>query len=438
LFVAFSSDQTPEGALRVKSHQSLTAYADRRVRLAGSAILDSGNPWFAPLDQLQAAANREGKALVSFANYDYLGVADHPAIKNATHLALDKLGVGALGSRLVGGERLIHAEFEDALAKFIGVDACLTLVSGYLTNLSTISHLMGRRDLILYDEFSHNSILSGITGSKAASVEFRHNDMDHLQSLLKERRSDHHNCLIVVEGLYSMDGDIPNLPELLALKDRFGCWLLVDEAHSIGGLGQNGRGISEHFGEDPRRIDIIVGTLSKTFASCGGFVCAQRSVLDWMRFTLPGFVYSVGLPPVIAAAAHAALELIVAEPERTATLHMNARRFYNRAQEARLATGSAVGHGIVPVLFPDLNSTIEGSDFLLKRGIYAPPIVQVGVPKGLPRIRFFISARHSSEDIDRAVSALESFFAAKSAGAQRHATLPLDADSPVHQESALS
>lgn len=146
-----------------------------------------------------------------------------------------------------------------------------------------------------------------------------------------------------------------------------------------------------------------------------------------MRFTLPGFVYSVGLPPVIAAAAHAALELIVAEPERTAALQRNARRFLNKAREARLATGSAAGHGIVPVLFPDMRNTIEGSDFLLKRGIYAPPIVQVGVPKGLPRIRFFISARHNSEDIDRTISALESFLAARPAAGQRHATSALDA-----------
>ena len=424
------------GGEGVTSDQSLTAYAERRLRLAGSAILDNGNPWFAPLDRLQAAANRDGKALVSFANYDYLGVADHPAVKNATALALDRLGVGALASRLVGGERLIHAEFEDALAKFIGADACLTLVSGYLTNLTTISHLLGRRDLILYDEFSHNSIVCGIAGSKAASAEFRHNDLDHLQSLLKERRSDHRNCLIVIEGLYSMDGDVPNLPELLAVKEKFGCWLLVDEAHSIGGLGRTGRGVSEHFREDPQRIDIIVGTLSKTFASCGGYLCAQRSVLDWMRFTLPGFVYSVGLPPVITAAARAALELIAAEPERTAALQMNAQRFLSKAREAGLATGIAEGYGIIPVLFPDLKSTIDGSEFLLKRGIYAPPIVHVGVPKGLPRIRFFISARHRPEDIDRTVGALASFFASQTAYAHPHAASSANAGRPVHQDQA--
>jgi len=403
------------------SDRSLVAYAERRARLAGSALLKGHNPWFVPLDRLRDEISRKGGTLVSFANYDYLGLADHPAIKNAAHLALDKLSVGALGSRVVGGERLIHADFERALAKFVGVDACLTLVSGYLTNLSTISHLLGRRDLILYDEFSHNSIVSGITGSKATSMEFRHNDMDHLQSLLVECRLKHRNCLIVVESLYSMDGDIPDLPTILALKDKFGCWLLVDEAHSIGVLGRNGRGVCEHFGIDPQRIDIIIGTLSKTFVTCGGFICAQKAVLDWMRYTLPGFVYSVGLPPVIAAAAQAALELIVAEPQRVAAVQTNAQRFLKKAQEAHLATGSAVGHGIVPVLFPDLKSTMEGSDFLLKRGIYAPPIVQMGVPKGLPRIRFFISAHHSSEDIDRTVGALEEFFAALPASPRQHA-----------------
>jgi len=406
------------------SDRSLVAYVDRRARiaLAGNAIFDTGNPWFAPLDQLQAEANRDGSAFVSFANYDYLGLADHPAVKNAAHSAVDKLGVGALGSRVVGGERLIHSEFEEALAKFVGVDSCLTLVSGYLTNLTTISHLMNARDVILYDELSHNSIISGILGSKAESVAFRHNDMDHLQSILKESRSNHRNCLIVVESLYSMDGDIANLPELLALKDRFGCWLLVDEAHSIGVLGKSGRGLSEHFGEDPRRIDIIIGTLSKTFASCGGFICAQGMVLEWMRYTLPGFVYSVGLPPVIAAAAQAALKVIMAEPERVAALQSNAQRFLTKAREAHLATSSAVGEGIVPVLFPDLKSTMEGSAFLLNHGIYAPPIVQMGVPKELPRIRFFISARHTVDDIDRTISALESFFAAMPAGAGQQAT----------------
>jgi 8-amino-7-oxononanoate synthase len=406
------------------SDQSLMAYASRRIRLAGGAILKGHDlPWFLPLDSLQAKVSRSGSKLISYANYDYLGLADHPAIRQAAHAALDKIGVGALGSRLVGGERLIHADFEDRLAKFVGADACLTLVSGYLTNLTTISHLMGRRDLILYDELSHNSIVAGIAGSKATSVEFRHNDMEHLRSVLEESRSNYHNCLIVVESLYSMDGDILNLPDLLELKEQFGCWLLIDEAHSIGVLGEHGRGVSEYFGIDPKRIDIIIGTLSKTFASCGGFICAQRPILEWMRYTLPGFVYSVGLPPVIAAAAQAALEVIEAEPQRVKKLRDNATRFLEKAKAAHLNTGPAEGYAIVPVLFPDMKSTMEGSDYLLKRGIYAPPIVQVGVPKGLPRIRFFISASHSEADIDRTVGALEEFMASRPAAA-RPETVP--------------
>jgi len=398
---------------------SLLAYAVRRGRLAGKAILDFGRiPWFLPLDALKAKARSHGTELVSFANYDYLGLADHPAIKSAAHAALDDIGVGALGSRLVGGERLIHAEFERDLAKFVGTEACMTLVSGYLTNLTTISHLMGKLDLIVYDELSHNSIVAGATGNKAASMVFRHNDMDHLRSVLRESRANYHHCLIVVESLYSMDGDVANLPALLRLKEEFGCWLLVDEAHSIGVLGENGRGISEHFKEDPKRIDVIIGTLSKTFASCGGFICGQEPVLLMMRYSLPGFVYSVGLPPVIAGAAQAALRLLEAEPQRVAALHVNAKRFLARAKAAGLETGAAEGYAIIPIVFPDLKITMAASEFLLERNIYAPPIVHMGIPQSKPRIRFFISARHTAEQIDRTIDALQTFSASIPAGEQ--------------------
>jgi len=393
------------------SDYSLAGHIVRRARLAGASVLDNGNPFFAPLDRLQADAIRAGGVLTSFANYDYLGISDHAAIRAAAHEALDRVGVGALGSRLVGGERLIHADFENAMAKFVGTGGCLTLVSGYLTNLTTISHLLGKRDLVIYDELSHNSIVAGVSSCKATPMEFRHNDMDHLRHLLKEARSNYRNCLIIVESLYSMDGDIANLPELLALKDEFHSWLLVDEAHSIGVLGETGRGISEYFKEDPERIDLIIGTLSKTFVSCGGFICAQKPVLDWMKYLLPGFVYSVGLPPVIAAAANAALQLIIEEPQRVGKLHANSKYFLETAKAAGLSTGPAEGYAVVPVHFPDMRTTMAASDHLMKNGIYAPPIVQMGVPKGLPRIRFFISARHTFEDIDRTVELLRGFSA---------------------------
>lgn len=378
------------------------------------ALVNATNaPWFVPLDKLQRET--KGAPLISFANYDYLGLCDHPAIKEAAHAAIDKIGVGALGSRLVGGERLIHSTFEQRLAKFTGFEGCLTLVSGYLTNLSTICHLMGKLDLIVYDELSHNSIVSGVMASRANHIKFRHNDLDHLREILTENREKYQHCMIAVESLYSMDGDLLDLPGLVKLKEEFGCWLLVDEAHSIGVLGKRGRGIAEHYGMDPQCIDLVIGTLSKTFASCGGFVCVQGGVRQFLAYTLPGFVYSVGLPPVIAAAADKALEIMEAEPERVAALQKIGKYFVERANQAGLNTGAATGYAIVPIHFPDIKTTMGASAYLMQNNVYAPPIVHIGVPTSLPRVRFFISARHTTADIDRTVGLLKDYMSAQTA-----------------------
>lgn len=386
---------------------SLLDYSRKRFRLAGKALLEGGHPWFMPLDGLRARSEARGKSLISFANYDYLGLAGHDAINAAAHDAIDHEHLGALGSRLVGGERLAHTEFENAIARFVGAEACMTLVSGFLTNNALISHLMASKDLLLVDELCHSSIVCGARGSHAELVTFSHNDLDHLEHLLKLHRSAHRNCLIVVEGLYSMDGDIPHLPRLLALKEKHQAWLLVDEAHSIGVLGDRGRGLCEHFGEDPHRIDLIVGTLSKALVSCGGFLCARQEIIDWLRFTLPGFVYSVGLSPVITAAAHTALQTIEREPQRVTRLRQLSEFFLSKARAASLNTGSAIGRGIIPIMFEDLQATIEASAALLEADIYAPPIVHVGVPKDAPRIRFFLSAAHEPHEIDKAIAVLK-------------------------------
>jgi 8-amino-7-oxononanoate synthase len=391
------------------AYPSLFEYSRRRYRLAGKALLDGGHPWFTRVDELRAQLEARGKTLISFANYDYLGLAGHDAVKKAAHEAIERNGIGALGSRLVGGERLIHTEFENAIAAFVGSEACMALVSGYLTNVTLISHLLGSKDLLLVDELSHNSIISGAKATHAKLLPFRHNDLDHLESLLRTHRASHHNTLIVVEGLYSMDGDVPDLPGLLALKDEYKAWLMVDEAHSFGVLGDSGRGISDHFGQDPKRIDLIVGTLSKSLASCGGFLCARQEIIDWLRFTLSGFVYSVGLSPVIAIAAHTALKLIVAQPQRVARLRLVSELFLRKAQSAGLDTGSAIGRGIVPVMFRDLQSTLCASQALLEANIFAPPIVHVGVPKNAPRIRFFLSTAHEAPQLDQAISVLKSY-----------------------------
>jgi 8-amino-7-oxononanoate synthase len=384
---------------KVHKFNSLADYALKRFRLAGKAYLDSGDPFFAPVDSLRRDAERQGRRFVSFANYDYLGLASHPQVKAAASAALDTLGIGALASRLVGGERSTHRGLEAGLAKFLGVESALTLVSGYLTNVTTISHILGSHDGLFIDELSHNSIVSGAKATAAETIIFRHNDLDHLDFLLRESRNNYRNVLIVAEGLYSMDGDVSDLVRLVEIKERRKTWLLIDEAHSIGVLGSKGRGLWEHAGVDPEQVDLIIGTLSKTLASCGGFVAGKASVIAWLRYTLPGFVYSVGLSPVIVAAAETALQLTQEETWRIERLRHNAKLFVELAHDAGLNTGPAIGRGVIPVLFSDGFETLAASNYLMDHGYYVPPIFQIGVPKDQPRLRFFISALHSEAEI---------------------------------------
>ncbi len=186
----------------------------------------------------------------------------------------------------------MHHLLEEGLAKFLGADAALTLVSGYLANVTTIAHLLGSRDALFIDELSHNSIVSGAKSAVAETIVFRHNDLDHLAFLLSERRDSYRNVLIVVESLYSMDGDVADLNRLVEIKEAHNAWLLIDEAHSLGVLGDEGRGLCEYCGVDPQRVDLMIGTLSKALASCGGFIAGKAAVIEWLRYTLPGFVYS--------------------------------------------------------------------------------------------------------------------------------------------------
>jgi 8-amino-7-oxononanoate synthase len=384
---------------QVQKTHSLADYATKRFRLAGKAYLDLGDPFFAPIDTLRRKAESNGDRFVSFANYDYLGLASHPSIVAAAATAMNTLGIGALGSRLVGGERSSHHRLETGLAKFLGVEEALTLVSGYLTNVTTISHILGSHDALFIDELSHNSIVSGAKGTAAETIIFRHNDLDHLDFLLREKRANYRNTLIVAEGLYSMDGDVADLAGLVSLKERHKAWLLIDEAHSIGVLGNEGRGLWEHAGVDPQQIDLIIGTLSKTLVSCGGFVAGKQAVINWLRYTLPGFVYSVGLSPVISAAAESALQLMQEETWRIERLRHNAELFVDFAHDAGLDTGPAIGRGVVPILFSDSLETLAASSHLMDNGYYVPPIIQIGVPKDQPRLRFFISALHSEAEI---------------------------------------
>jgi 8-amino-7-oxononanoate synthase len=347
-----------------------------------------------------------GQNYINFASYDYLGLNQHPAVVEAAKKAIDSLGTSVSASRIVAGERTIHGVLERALADLYGVEAAITFVSGHATNVSTISTLMTPDDLILYDDLSHNSLIVGIRLSGATAHAFRHNHAEALEALLQKHRGFHKRALIVAEGLYSMDGDIGDLPSLVALKEKYGAWLMIDEAHGLGVLGATGRGSAEHFGIDPKRIDIWMGTLSKALASCGGYVAGKRELIDVLKYQAPGLVYSVGLSPPLTAAATASLGLLNAEPERVARLQANGKLFLSLARAAGMDTSTSEGYAVVSVIVGDLVSAGRLADRMLARGLNVLPIIYPAVPIKAARLRFFITSEHTPTQIREAVRAM--------------------------------
>jgi 8-amino-7-oxononanoate synthase len=358
------------------------------------------NPFYRAHDgRLGATAKHEGRELTNFASYDYLGLNQEPAVAEAAKAAIDEAGTSVSASRLVAGERILHRELETELANFYGADACLAFVSGHATNISTIGMLMAPEDLIVQDELMHNSAIVGAKLSRATSINFRHNHLDDLEKVLRENRANHKNALIVAEGLYSMDGDFPDLPRLVEIKKRYGAWLMIDEAHSLGVMGKTGRGSFEHFGIDPRGVDIWMGTLSKTLGSCGGYICGTHDLIEILKYQAPGFVYSVGLSPPATAAALAALRILRSDPQRVAKLQANGRFFVEEAKKAGLDTMTSAGFSVVPIMIGDPVRAVRLTDRLLDRGINALPIIHPAVPMKAARIRFFITSRHTQDQI---------------------------------------
>jgi 8-amino-7-oxononanoate synthase len=340
---------------------------------------------------------------LNFATYNYIDLNGDPRIVEAAALAAQRYGTSASASRVVSGERPPHRELERGLADFLGTEDCIVFVSGHATNVSTIAALLGPKDLIIHDRLIHNSVLQGAIMSGAQRLSFAHNDMDMLDSLLTERRRNYEKVLIVVEGIYSMDGDVAPLPKLIELKQRHKALLMVDEAHSIGVLGKTGRGIVEHFGLSAGDVDILMGTLSKTFVGCGGYIAGSRALVELLKFTAGGFVYSVGMPPPMAAASKAALDILIAEPWRVGQLQAIGQYFLTKARSLGLDTGYAQGFSIVPIMIG--RSVLAGrlSDALLQRDINALPIIYPAVEDRAARLRFFLSSSHSPQQIDTAL-----------------------------------
>ena len=340
-----------------------------------------------------------GQPFRNFATYDYLGLNGHPEINEAAHAAMLEFGTSAGASRLVAGERPQHAMLEKSIAAAYGQESALTFVSGHATNISTLSTLLGPRDAVYHDALAHNSLILGAVLSGAARYAYPHNDCDALETMLRETRAKHERVIIVTEGLFSMDGSIANLPALVQLKRDYTCFLMVDEAHSFGVLGEKGLGCTEHFGLSRNDVDIWMGTLSKTLCGCGGYIAGCTELIDLLKFRAPGFVYSVGMPPPIAAASAKALEIMLREPERTQRLQHISRIFLQEAKARGLNTGYATGNAIIPVIVG--NSLVAGglAAALFKRNINVMPIIYPVVEEGMARLRFFLSADHTQEDV---------------------------------------
>ena len=348
----------------------------------------------------------DGKKYISFATYNYLGLSGDEALNRAAKNAVDRYGTSSSASRLVSGEKPIHRELEQAIAAFIGVQDAVVFGSGHSTNESVLGHLVGPGDLLLHDELSHNSMTQGAKLSGARRRPFPHNDWRFVDKLLDEQRSKYRRVLIAIEGIYSMDGDIGDVPGFLEVKQKHKALLYIDEAHSLGVLGLHGRGVSEHFGIRPSEVDIWMGTLSKTLGAHGGYIAGSSALVHFLKYTAPSFVFSGALAPPMAAAALAGLQVIEDEPDRVDRVMKNAKRFLAAARAQGLNTGLSHGTAIVPIIIGNSRDALELALRLRKRGINVQPILHPAVEEKAARLRFFITSAHTFEQIDYTVQCM--------------------------------
>ena len=348
----------------------------------------------------------QGETHINFASYNYLGYSGDPRVNQAACDAVERYGTSVSASRVVSGERPIHRQLEAAIAEAYQVEDAVAFVSGHATNVSTLGYLLGPKDLVLHDEYIHNSSLVGAQLSGAKRMSFTHNDSEALDVLLQRHRHQFERVLIVVEGLYSMDGDIPDLPRFIALKKRHQAWLMVDEAHSFGVMGETGLGLHQHFSINPRDVDIWMGTMSKTLSGCGGYIAGCTALVETLRYFAPGFLYSVGMPAQVAAPALAALHLMQQEPERVQRLHHISRYFLQQAKRRGFDTGNSIGAAVIPVIVGSSAVAAQLAHSLFEQGINVQPILYPAVPEKSARLRFFLSCDHTQAHIDQTINAL--------------------------------
>lgn len=370
--------------------------------------LSMNNPYFSPHEGVSDHITRiDGKNFINYSGYNYLGLSGHPEVSAAAKAAIDRYGTSVSASRIVSGEIPLHRELEEILAEIHGTEDALALVSGYATNVSVISHLFGPNDLLIHDSLIHNSVITGCKLSGARRMTFPHNDWEALDKILEENRHAYQRTLIIIEGVYSMDGDISDLPRFIAIKQKHKCLLMVDEAHAAGVIGPRGFGSHDHFGINAADVDIWMGTLSKAFASCGGYICGSHALIENLRYNAAGAIlFSVGISPANTAAALTAARILQREPERAERLRARSSLFLQQARMRGLDTGLASGTGVVSIILGDSVLCLKLGQKLYQAGINVHPIMYPAVPESAARLRFFITCNLSEEEVVHTIDTL--------------------------------
>jgi glycine C-acetyltransferase len=353
----------------------------------------------------------DGKRVINLASNNYLGLCDHPKLREAAIAATEKYGVGSGAVRTIAGTMRIHMELEEKIAAFKGVEACVVFQSGFTANAGTVSSILGKEDFILSDELNHASIIDGARLSRAKIKVFRHKDVAHAEELLKEIQNEPGRKLLITDGVFSMDGDIGPVDKLCDIADKYGAIMMVDDAHASGVLGRNGRGSVDHF-HRTQRVDVQVGTLSKAIGALGGYVCGSRDLIDYLYHRARPFLFSTSHPPSVAATCIAAFDLLESEPERIERLWSNTTYFKQQLTDAGFDVGGKTTPKsetpITPIIIGDGRQTMEFSKALFDAGLMATGIAFPTVPEGKARIRTIMTSEHTREQIDQALEILAS------------------------------
>jgi 8-amino-7-oxononanoate synthase len=404
---AEAADEQPPAVHVAASGDAFPECRGLEERLAGLSQAGLANPCLLANERVDGRHARiDGREVVTNTSFDYLGLAGHPDVKRAAKDAIDRFGCSASASRMVGGNNTLLDALDAEIAAFVGTARAVVFPCGYGTNASVLGHLFGEGDLILYDELAHNSIMQGAGASKAGKRSFRHNDHVQLDGLLRDLRPQYRRVVVAIEGVYSMDGDYPDLPRFLEVKRRHDALLYVDEAHSIGTLGPEGRGICDFFGVDPAEGDLWMGTISKALGAQGGYLAGSDRLIRYLGFTTPSFVFSTACSPPNAAAALEAIRVLKREPWRVARLRERSELFLKLADDAGLDTGPSADTPVIPVITGSSARAILVSQLLLERGINARPILYPAVREAAARVRFFVTCEHTEEQIVEAVTAV--------------------------------